>query len=45
MNRYVDGLATWTPDDPDFYRARAAGLAQHGYAGSAYLIPRPSPMG
>jgi uncharacterized peroxidase-related enzyme len=35
MNRYVDGLATWTPDDPDFYRERAAGLAQHGYAGSA----------
>ena len=35
MNRYVDGLAAWTPDDPDFYRQRAAGLAQHGYAGSA----------
>ena len=27
MNRYVDGLATWTPDDPEFYRQRAAGLA------------------
>jgi uncharacterized peroxidase-related enzyme len=35
MNRYVDGLATWTPEDPDFYRQRAASLAQHGYAGSA----------
>jgi uncharacterized peroxidase-related enzyme len=35
MNRYVDGLATWTPDDPAFYRQRAASLAQHGYAGSA----------
>jgi len=35
MNRYVDGLATWTPDDPDFYRQRAANLAQYGYAGSA----------
>jgi len=35
MNRYVDGLATWTPEDPDFYRQRAANLAQHGYAGSA----------
>jgi uncharacterized peroxidase-related enzyme len=34
MNRYVDGLAAWTPDDPDFYRERAAGLALHGYAGS-----------
>ena len=35
MNRYVDGLATWAPEDPDFYRRRAANLAQHGYAGSA----------
>jgi alkylhydroperoxidase/carboxymuconolactone decarboxylase family protein YurZ len=35
MNRYVDGLACWTPDDPDFYRKRAVGLAQHGYTGSA----------
>ncbi len=35
MNRYVDGLATCTPDDPDFYRQRAAGLAQHGYTQSA----------
>jgi uncharacterized peroxidase-related enzyme len=32
FNRYVDGLATWAPDDPDFYRARAALLAEHGYA-------------
>jgi uncharacterized peroxidase-related enzyme len=31
-NRYVDGLATWAPDDPDFYRARAALVAEHGYA-------------
>ena len=31
-NRYVDGLAAWTPDDPDFYRARAALVAEHGYA-------------
>jgi uncharacterized peroxidase-related enzyme len=34
MNRYVDGLATWTPDDPDFYRERAAVMAEHGYLGS-----------
>ena len=33
-NRYVDGLAAWTPDDPDFYRARAAMLAERGYAAS-----------
>lgn len=35
MNRYTDGLATWTPDDPEFYRQRAAVMAEHGYAGSA----------
>jgi uncharacterized peroxidase-related enzyme len=30
-NRYVDGLATWTPDDPEFYRKRAALVAANGY--------------
>jgi uncharacterized peroxidase-related enzyme len=34
-NRYVDGLATWAPDDPGFYRERAALVAEHGYAVSA----------
>jgi uncharacterized peroxidase-related enzyme len=34
FNRYVDGLATWAPDDPAFYRMRAAIVAEHGYAGS-----------
>jgi uncharacterized peroxidase-related enzyme len=40
-NRYVDGLATWAPRDPEFYRQRAALVAEHGYAGStgAALIP------
>ena len=38
MNRYVDGLATWAPEDPDFYRQRAANLALHGYVGS---LPEP----
>jgi uncharacterized peroxidase-related enzyme len=33
-NRYVDGLATWAPDDADFYRRRAALVAEHGYAAS-----------
>jgi uncharacterized peroxidase-related enzyme len=33
FNRYVDGLATWTPDDPASYRERAAGIARDGYAG------------
>jgi uncharacterized peroxidase-related enzyme len=33
-NRYVDGLATWAPEDPDFYRQRASVVATHGYAAS-----------
>jgi uncharacterized peroxidase-related enzyme len=33
-NRYVDGLATWAPDDPDFYRQRAALVAANGYTAS-----------
>jgi uncharacterized peroxidase-related enzyme len=33
-NRYVDGLATWAPDDPALYRARAAIVAENGYAAS-----------
>ncbi len=31
FNRYVDGLATFTPQDQDSYRERAAGVAVHGY--------------
>ena len=27
-NRYVDGLATWAPTDPEFYRKRAAIVAK-----------------
>jgi uncharacterized peroxidase-related enzyme len=30
-NRYVDGLATWAPDDMDGYRARAEVVARDGY--------------
>ncbi len=37
-NRYVDGLATWAPDDPGFYRQRAALVAENGYAAST--LPR-----
>lgn len=33
-NRYVDGLATWTPDDPALYDQMGQRLAQHGYARS-----------
>ncbi len=37
-NRYVDGLATWAPDDPDFYRRRAAMVARDGYAASTLTV-------
>jgi uncharacterized peroxidase-related enzyme len=42
-NRYVDGLATWAPDDPAFYRQRAALVAEHGYGASTVTsTPLPS---
>jgi uncharacterized peroxidase-related enzyme len=31
FNRYVDGLATWSPQDRDFYINRAAQRAEDGY--------------
>ena len=40
-NRYVDGLATWTPDDPEFYRQRAALVATHGYAAATLAGVQP----
>ncbi len=40
-NRYVDGLATWAPDDPAFYRQRAALVAEHGYAAATMAITTP----
>ena len=30
-NRYVDGLATWAPADPDMYRENGKRLAERGY--------------
>jgi uncharacterized peroxidase-related enzyme len=30
--RYVDGLATWAPREPELYEAMGAQLAEHGYA-------------
>jgi len=32
FNRYVDGLATWAPTDPEGYRQRAAYVAKVGYS-------------
>ena len=37
-NRYVDGLATWAPDDPNVYRESGKRLAEEGYLDS---IPEP----
>ena len=33
-NRYVDGLATWAPDDPNVYRENGKPLAEEGYLDS-----------
>ena len=33
FNRYVDGLATVAPDDPDAYAAAAQRIVTHGYGG------------
>jgi uncharacterized peroxidase-related enzyme len=30
-NRYVDGLGTWAPADPEMYRRNAANIVAHGY--------------
>lgn len=36
FNRYVDGLNTFAPNDPDMYRERARKIAEEtGYAGSS----------
>ena len=31
-NRYVDGLGTWAPRDPNIYRDRAAEIVEQGYS-------------
>jgi uncharacterized peroxidase-related enzyme len=33
FNRYVDGLATFAPDDPDMYVTSAKHIVEHGYRG------------
>jgi hypothetical protein len=32
FNRYVDGLGTWSPEDPADYVEAGVRLAEHGYA-------------
>jgi hypothetical protein len=39
FNRYVDGLATWQPSDPEIYREIGMLTAQLGYAGRDYKKP------
>jgi uncharacterized peroxidase-related enzyme len=34
-NRYVDGLATWQPEDPAMYASMGEHLATHGYVESS----------
>ena len=38
-NRYVDGLDTWQPTDPQLYQERAHMIVERGYTGS---VPVPS---
>jgi uncharacterized peroxidase-related enzyme len=42
-NRYVDGLGTWQPDDPEMYAQMGKQLAEHGYARAA--VREPAPVG
>ena len=39
FNRYVDGLATWQPHNPEMYREIGIQTAQLGYAGRDYKKP------
>jgi uncharacterized peroxidase-related enzyme len=39
FNRYVDGLATWQPRDPEIYREIGKLTAQLGYVGRDYKEP------
>jgi uncharacterized peroxidase-related enzyme len=38
-NRYVDGLATWAPSDPEMYRQNGRRLAEEGYVVSTTHLP------
>lgn len=43
-NRYVDGLATWAPTDPNFYRERATLIAKNGYVASTLSPASTAPL-
>jgi len=38
-NRYVDGLATWAPSDPEVYRENGRRIAEQGYVNSTDHLP------
>ena len=40
FNRYVDGLATWAPTDPERYRESGTRIAKEGYVHSTDHLPR-----
>ncbi len=40
-NRYVDGLATWQPRDPEMYASMGEHLARHGYIAPSVAAPVP----
>ena len=42
-NRYVDGLATWTPDDPAYYRTLADRIVNRGYTRPPGGFPAAAP--
>lgn len=39
FNRYVDGLGTWQPDNPAFYREVGKGTSTLGYVNRDYSTP------
>src|ERR1700721_1650276 len=38
-SRYVDGLATWQPEDASVYQEIGKGIAEHGYAAPGWQRP------
>ena len=37
-NRYVDGLATWAPEDPEIYKTNAKRIKNEGYLNVAKIL-------
>jgi hypothetical protein len=40
FNRYVDGLATWAPENPELYKFRATKIAEYGYTADDHYMPK-----